>query len=248
MKYSGADVWIMLDGYELTGYALEFTPPAPEARFEDSHTFGDSWREQLPVSMVEWAASVSGFFDDESAGLLEAIGTRPGDSGVMGGYTGQSAGRVLAWGVAGTTPGVPAGGGTVRQTTWTPTAARGALTKGAAQFTGEGRLAGNSVLLRKGTITGTSGDGTGVDNGALTSNGGVATFMVTVTAGNVVQKVKHSTDNSTYADLATATSVGTGTDPAGQQVTVAGTVNRWLRQNFTNSVSPYTGAVLFERL
>jgi len=72
--------------------------------------------------------------------------------------------------------------------------------------------------------------GTGVDNAASTSNGGAGFLHVTAYSGfsDVVFKVQHSTDNSSWSDLATFTSV---TGKTSERVTVAAatTVNRYLR-------------------
>lgn len=69
---------------------------------------------------------------------------------------------------------------------------------------------------------------TSVDNAALTSNGGVANLHVTAYSGltNAVIKVQHSTDNSSWSDLITFTTVTTVTS---QRSTASGTVNRYVR-------------------
>lgn len=92
-------------------------------------------------------------------------------------------------------------------------------------------------------------NGTGVDNAALTSNGGAAFIHVTAFSGltNDIVKVQHSTDNSSWADLATFTTV---TAKTSQRVVVAAgtTVNRYLRaiDDVTGSGS-ITRAVTFAR-
>lgn len=75
------------------------------------------------------------------------------------------------------------------------------------------------------TLTGTS-----VDNGAASSNGGVAHLHITANAnsGTTVAKVQSSADNSTWADLVTFTTVAIGTK-AYQRSTVSGSVPRYLR-------------------
>lgn len=73
-------------------------------------------------------------------------------------------------------------------------------------------------------------NGTGVDNAASTANGGCGVLHVAAYSGltNVVFKVQHSTDNSSWADLVTFTTV---TAIGSQRVEVAAgtTVNRYLR-------------------
>lgn len=72
------------------------------------------------------------------------------------------------------------------------------------------------------------GDGTSVDGAASSASGGVASLHVTAFTGltSAVIKIQDSSDDSTFADLITFTSV-TGT--TFERSTVAGTVDRYLR-------------------
>lgn len=93
--------------------------------------------------------------------------------------------------------------------------------------------------------------GTAVDNGALTSNGGVATLHVPAIAGaapNVVYKVQHAAV-STYADLVTFTAVTAANSFQRIEVAPGTTVNRNLRVTITNggTTSSVTGVVVFAR-
>lgn len=93
--------------------------------------------------------------------------------------------------------------------------------------------------------------GTAVDNGALTSNGGVATLHVPAIAGaapNVVYKVQHAAV-STYADLVTFTAVTAANSFQRIEVAPGTTVNRNLRVTITNggTTSSVTGVVVFSR-
>lgn len=74
------------------------------------------------------------------------------------------------------------------------------------------------------------GNGTGLDNAALTSSGAVANLHVTAYSGftSVVFKVQHSTDNVSWADLITFTTV-TGLTQERLKTTSSTTVNRYLR-------------------
>lgn len=103
------------------------------------------------------------------------------------------------------------------------------------------------VLTAAGTRTSTGND-TSVDNSSSTSNGGLAQIHVTANTMNntTVFKVQHSSDNSTFADLATFATVTSSTTTS-ERVTVAAatTVNRYLRVaatcNGTGSIT-YTAA------
>lgn len=82
----------------------------------------------------------------------------------------------------------------------------------------------------------TTANGTGTDNGALTSLGASAYLMVTAMSGTggptLAVKLQHSTDNITYVDLITFTTV-TAANKSERKAIPAGTVNRWLRAIWT---------------
>lgn len=103
----------------------------------------------------------------------------------------------------------------------------------------------DAILLTALAAVTATGSGSSQDNSASTSNGGIAQLHVTANTmnNNMVFKVQHSADNSTWADLATFTTVAT-TVKTSERVTVASgtTVNRYLRANYTASG---TGSVTF---
>jgi hypothetical protein len=69
-----------------------------------------------------------------------------------------------------------------------------------------------------------------IDNGGATGNGGLFNLHLTENThdGATVIKVQHSSDNVTYADLVTFTSVSASTT-GGESITSTGTVNQYLR-------------------
>lgn len=107
----------------------------------------------------------------------------------------------------------------------------------------------NGVVLSPLTAITIDTNGTSVDNGAATANGGVAHLHVTAFSGltsNVVT-VEHSANNSTWATLATFTSA-TGVTSQRLEVAAGTTVNRYLRitDNVTGTGS-CTRVVAFSR-
>jgi hypothetical protein len=79
-----------------------------------------------------------------------------------------------------------------------------------------------------------SGVSSPVDNGSLTSGGGLFNLHVIANDrdGAATIKVQHSADNSTYADLVTFTNVSASAT-VGESITSTGTVNRYLRAEHT---------------
>ena len=97
----------------------------------------------------------------------------------------------------------------------------------------------------KSAITATS-TGTSVDNSASSTNGGVAHLHITANTRSTttVAKIQHSADNSTYADLATFTTIAIGTKTFQRSVIAPGTtVNRYLRAVVTPAAG--TGSITF---
>lgn len=113
-----------------------------------------------------------------------------------------------------------------------------------AEFQANGGADSGKVLAAARSVaTATTTNEVSVDRGASTANGGIAQLHVTANASNntTVVKVQHSANNSTWADLATFTTVGAA-DTTAEQVEVAGTVNRYLR---AISTTAGTGAVVY---
>lgn len=89
--------------------------------------------------------------------------------------------------------------------------------------------------------------GTGVDNTASTANGGIAQLHVTANtwSANATIKVQHSSDNSTFADLASFTVVSTTVKTSERVAVAAGTtVNRYLRA--LNTLTAGTGSITYQ--
>ena len=98
-------------------------------------------------------------------------------------------------------------------------------------------------VLFSGSVNNTSTNGTALDNGGATSNGGY--FVISAQnpseyAGNV--KLQQSTDNNTWTDLATLTLTGTGAKFEGLAAEISGSVARYVRARATAS----TGAITFQ--
>jgi hypothetical protein len=117
-----------------------------------------------------------------------------------------------------------------------------------ANLQSSGGLGYGRILQVLGEVT-TTGNGTSVDNGAASTNGGAGHLHITsfgASTTDIVVKIQHSTNNSTWVDLITFT---TATDETFERVEVTGTVNRYLRAIRTVSgASPaVTLAVAFAR-
>lgn len=125
------------------------------------------------------------------------------------------------------------------------------IVQASAEFQSTDAVEHGKILSSGSTVTAT-GNGTGVDNGASTTNGGAGFLSVPVNTrnGNITVKIQHSADNSTFADLVTFTVVS-GTTTTSEKIEVADgtTVNRYLRVNYTvaGSTGSATPVVAFTR-
>lgn len=107
-------------------------------------------------------------------------------------------------------------------------------------------------ILSSGSTVSATGNGTGVDNGAATTNGGAGFLSVPVNNrnGTIGVKIQHSADNITFADLVSFTTVTTAQKTSERVEVVSGTtVNQYLRVVFTvaGSTGSATPVVAFTR-
>lgn len=102
------------------------------------------------------------------------------------------------------------------------------------QSTGDNGVDWGVILHAHNAVTATGQDASS-DGLAATTGGGVALLHVTAASGTTPSatiKVQHSTDNSTWVDLITFTAATVKTS---EYKTVSGTVNRYLRAQYTIS-------------
>lgn len=239
MKYGSQSVpFLFVDAYDLLDHSLlSVDGPEVEPVIERTDGLGQSAEVHTPVGLRKGRLSFDGYFDDGDLGTLAALITPGGVS------------RIVTTGAAGNVAGANvtimsgAFAGKVRRGP-----KRGEITKAGGDFVTSGAVYLNAVLLHPLTTRVATGDTQGadsVDNAASSAAGAVAALHVKACSGvtNVVVKVRHSADDTTYADLITFTAVTPWTPPtvppavAAQLASVAGTVNRHLAVSYT-----FTGA------
>ncbi len=103
------------------------------------------------------------------------------------------------------------------------------------------------VVLAYGAVLGATTNGTAVDNGASSANGGAAHLHVTASDGGAwAFAVADSPDDISYADLITFSSDGSVV--TAERAVAGGTVNRYVRLESTRSSGTVTVTVIFMRL
>ena len=215
----GKNAKVLINGYDVSDHLSSITVSG-EADTVEVSTLGSNDKSYI-LGMKDATVSAEGYYAGVSSDIESLLNTNLGAlttwTMVMGSDT-----------VGGTAIGAQA-----LETTYET----GAEIGGAVAITIEGQTTGgrNSgvVLHPLGSETAT-GSGSSVDGSAATSLGAVAYLHVPVVSGTTPTldvKVQHSSDNATWADLITFTQVTTAN--AYERVAVTGTVNRYLRADFT---------------
>jgi hypothetical protein len=234
----GKSVKVFVDEFDFSSY---FNDVSASTTVETAETtsFGSDAKEYI-TGLIDGTVSLSGMFEG-----TEDVGTDDYFETVLGGEAKQ---KVIV-----ATEGHGLGSRAVMlesdATSYEVSGAIADVVQASAEFqSSEGVEHG--VILSSGTAVSSTGNGTGVDNGAATTNGGVGYLSVPVNTrnGNVTVKIAASADNSTFADLVTFTVVSSATKTS-ERVEVTGTVARYLRVSYTvaGSTGSATPIVAFSR-
>jgi len=172
-------------------------------------------------------------FDGNTAAVDETLSTT----------IGADANDVISVAPEGLTAGKIAFSAAVKQTSYEISSPVGDVVAASLEVQADGGVDRAVVLAGNAAVT-SNGTGASQDNTASTANGGAAYLHVTANTRNASStfKVQHSSDNTTFVDLATFTSVGTSSTTA-ERVVVSGTVNRYLRASHAPGGS--TGSVTY---
>ncbi len=225
---------VLFNGTDMSPFLNEATT-TQEVETAETTAFSDDDKTYI-VGLADGTISTSGMFDS-SAGASDPV---------LRGMIQQEDNTftVLPEGVARGNRAVLANGELTSYEVSSPVADVVAIS---AEIQADGGLL-NGLDLTGQQIVSASGVTTEVNNGASTANG--ALFNLHVTAndrdGATTIKVQHSSDNVSYVDLVTFTSVSASTT-VGETITSTGTVNQYLRAEHTlagssGSVTYYVAA------
>ena len=223
---SDADVsFFLVGGYDVLG-TLTSVRDKMEALTEESHTLGDSWVENLYTGIRKSEINQEGFYDDAANSVHEQL------------QSGLTLSRVLCYGLEGTATGAQfIGYAGALQISYEKVLTRGALHKARADYRPAGRVDTGRLLRPQNPTTASGVAGSPIDNTVSSTNGGagylqLVSFASAALATGLQVAVQHSSDNITYANLATFTSV-TATTPTAERIANAAgvVVERYLRAN-----------------
>ncbi|HXO85232.1 MAG TPA: hypothetical protein VN803_06880 [Gemmatimonadales bacterium] len=219
-KFGGADAaFFLIDGYSVLGVVTEIADEQ-EVVTEDAKPLGSKYPKPTPTGDLLATLSQSGFFDDATDSINDALSGQQGTARVVNyGFEGNTKGKTCV-GLSGS-----------YASKYTRVISKGQLHKANASYSIAGVVERPLILHELAAEAGdgnTEGAGS-QDGGASSANGGSGFLQVSsVTLSgrpNVTAKVRHSADDVTYADLITFTAV---TARTAERKTVASTVNRHL--------------------
>lgn len=219
----GKDARVYVNGYDLSGYFNQFGISG-KADAVETTTFGAIAKSYI-AGQKDATVSAEGIFDGATGAVDQVLSQALGSNSSIWTY----------WPQGETAVGDDGYGCDAIETTYevtSPVDGVVAVSAEAQSKTGPERVDSLHPLATR-TAT---GNGSSHDNGAATSNGGVAYLHVTAASGtspSLTVNVQHSTDNATWVDLITFTAVTAGNQA--QRVAVSGTVNRYVRATWTIS-------------
>ena len=222
----GKGTIVLCNQFNLTAYYNEVSV-ARSVETAETTTFSKSAKTYI-TGLQDATISLGGLFDGDTDAVDEEL------TNVLGSNTGM----VITVAPSGT---LAIGDRTLsltgKLTSYEISAPVGDVVSASSEFQADEGV-GAGVSLHALTAETASSNGSTVDGLASSANGGFATLHVTANTNNNsgVFKVQHSSDNMTWADLVTFSTVAT-TVKTSERVTVASgtTVNRYIRSSFTTS-------------
>lgn len=222
MPINANSTTVLYDNFALQAYLRSVTPTASVAML-DTTTLNDSSLNYQP-GLRTLGITMNGLFDSATG-----AGTLLNDITGNFGATSPTATTVSPAGFAAGNPAwlLPANTMDYQVSSTVADLVPFTLTLGA------GNQAGYGICLTALAALSATGNGTSQDNSASSANGAVAHLHITAVSGttpSMTAKIQHSTNNSTWTDLATfsaATAVGS------QTLQITGTVNRYVRASYT---------------
>ena len=222
----GKSAQVLHNEFDLSSYFNDASI-SRSAETAETTSFGATAKSYI-VGLTDGTISLSGMFD----GAANAIDAEMTD------VFGSNDGSVISISPSGsTTIGTRILSATGKLTSYEVSSPVGDVVAANAEFQADAGI-GNAVSLHALGADTTSANNTSVDNAASSSNGGFGTLHVTANTmnGNSVFKVQHSSDNSTWADLVTFSTVATTVKTAERKSVANGTtVNRYIRSTLTAS-------------
>lgn len=230
-RAAGKDCYLFVDGYKLASDVNSVSVLAEATELEDT-VQGDTYRSRISGGLKNGVITLSGIWDDGTGRSDPQLNTFLGTSVVVGLFMGGTAADKV----------VKAISGELQPQYGQDSPLAGLVTVNARFLSDQGGIFQSRSLGEPTSITAT-GNGTAVDNAASSANGarGFLWLYQVATVATIAIKIRHSTDNISYADLINFT---LGASVGAESLTASGTVNRYTRVEYTVTGSP-TGSWAF---
>ena len=236
----GKNTAVFINGYDVSQYLNDITT-SRQVTTAETTVYGQTVKTYISA-LRDGTLTAKGLWEGSTTGV----------SAIFEGLTQSSTDPVVTAAVEGATVGTTCHMTASIETQYQIQSPIANVNQLSASFQADGGLDSGKLLMANSVITAaTTTNGTAVDNGAASSNGGFAHIHATnnTRTGATTVKIQHSTDSSTWVDLATFTNVAIAT-VSGQRITVASgtTVNRYLRAVVTTTgTGTITTSVAFAR-
>lgn len=213
----GKKTAVLLNGTNMSPFLNEATTTT-EIETAETTTFGTQDKTYI-MGLSDGTISTSGLFDSAAGASND----------VLTGLINQEDNTftVMPEGVAAGNPAVIANG---QMTSYEVSSPVGDVISISAEVQADGGLLHGVALTGLVNTGSASATTTGINNGSSTANGALFNLHVTANSrdGAATLKVQHSSDNVSYVDLVTFTTVSASVT-AGESITSTGTVNQYLR-------------------
>ncbi len=223
---------VLLNGTNMSPFLNEATTTT-EIETAETTTFSDLDKTYI-VGLADGTISTSGLFDS----------TAGASNDVLTGLIAQEDNTftVLPEGVTAGNTAIIANG---QLTSYEVSSPVGDVIAISAEVQADGGLLHGVALTGLVSTGSASATTTGINNGTSTANGGLYNLHVTANTrdGSTTITVQHSSDDVTYADLVTFTSVSASAT-GGESITSTGTVNQYLRT--LSTLAGASGSVTYQ--
>jgi len=224
---------ILVNEFNLSAY-FRGIETGKSVESHDTTVFGQGSKTYLP-GLKDGTLSLDGLWDGASGAIDEKANT----------MLGSASGQLITVAPAGFAVGNRCDLLASRFTSYNVSDPVGDLVSIALDCQADGGIDGGVCLNDLATAVVAAGNGSNVDNGAATTNGYSAILhVVSFTGTTATIKAQHSTDGSTFSDLATFTAATAATS---ERKTGTGTVNRYLRYNIAGTFTSITFALALAR-
>lgn len=222
MGQRGKHTKIWVDGYSLTTKTRDIAPSISADEIEES---GYSQDHSTLKGQFDSTIALDGYFDPTTASTHDALRTLNDTAKLVSAGLGENA--AVAQGDISLSL-------EAEQINYDTVPSLSDVIAATGQFRAKGTPAEFGIVLMDATVTAT-GNTASVDQSAQSSNGAVAYCHLTgVSAGDsITVKVQDSPNDSAWSDLITFTLDGSAI--GAERLTVSGTVERYVRANYTIS-------------